>query len=88
MGLRTCAWPSCEGLRAGTKTSPGPSAARLGLNRSPLITGRPRPGPQPAEEQSVGLVPVSAEALPEPSVSTREAQPEAPDLPLTDDGIA
>ncbi|CAI9170493.1 unnamed protein product [Rangifer tarandus platyrhynchus] len=47
-----------RGPRLGTKTSPGPGTARLGLNKSPLITGRPRPGPRPAEEQSV-LLPVS-----------------------------
>lgn len=40
-----------RGPRLGTKTSPGPGTARLGLNKSPLITGRPRPGPRPAEEQ-------------------------------------
>lgn len=45
MGLCTWAWPSCEGLRMGTQTSPGPRTARLGLNKSPLITGRPQPGP-------------------------------------------
>lgn len=40
------------------------------------------------EEQSLGPVRVSAEALPESSVSTREARPEAQGLPLADDGIA
>ena len=46
-----------RGPRLGTKTSPGPGTARLGLNKSPLITGRPRLGPRPAEEQSM-LLPV------------------------------
>lgn len=59
MGLRTWVWPSCEGLHMGTKTSAGPSVARLGLNKSLLITGRPQPDPQPEEEQSTGAVPVS-----------------------------
>lgn len=45
MGLCTWAWPSCEGLRMGTQTSPGPRMARLGLNKSPLITGRLRRAP-------------------------------------------
>lgn len=59
MGLRTWAWPSCEGLHMGTKTSAGPSVARLGLNKSLLITGRPLPEPQPEERQSTGAIPVS-----------------------------
>lgn len=36
-----------RGLHMGTKTSAGPSVARLGLNKSLLITGRPQPEPQP-----------------------------------------
>lgn len=59
MGLRTWAWPSCEGLHLGTKTSAGPSVARLGLNKSLLITGQPPPEPQPEEQQSTEAIPVS-----------------------------
>lgn len=62
----------------GTQTSPGPRAARLGLNKSPLITGRPRPGPQPVEEQSLGLVSVSVQAWLHSSLSALEAQEEVP----------
>lgn len=43
----------------GTKTSAGPSVARLGLNKSLLITGRPLPEPQPEEQQSTRAIPVS-----------------------------
>lgn len=60
-----------RGPRLGTKTSPGPGTARLGLNKSPLITGRPQPGPRPAEEQPVPL-PVSVKALLEPPFSAQE----------------
>lgn len=59
MGLRTWAWPSFAGLHMGTKTSAGPSVARLGLNNSLLITGRPQPEPQPEEEKNTGAIPVS-----------------------------
>lgn len=73
----------------GTKTSPGSSSARLGLNKSPLITGRPRPGPQPVVEQSSGLVPASAVAVRGPGslLGRPSRKPKAP-IPLTDDGLA
>lgn len=43
----------------GTKTSAGPSVARLGLNKSLLITGRPPPETQPEEQRSTRAIPVS-----------------------------
>lgn len=61
-----------RGLRMGTKTSPGLRTARLGLNKSLLITGRPQAGPQPEEQQSLGPVPVSVWALLEAWVSAQQ----------------
>lgn len=74
MGLRTWAWPSFTGLHMGTKTSAGPSVARLGLNNSLLITGRPSPEPQPEEKKDTGSSCQPGLCWSIPSVSTQESQ--------------
>lgn len=62
LDLWGCARASGLPARAspGNKTSPGPGTARLGLNKSPLITGRP-PARSPAcRGAEAVLLPVSA----------------------------